>query len=376
MKSLGIIAEFHPFHQGHGYLIEEAKKMTGADLTVAVISGDFMQRGTPAAIDKWERAKVAVENGVNLVLELPAVFVCSSAEHFAKRGVEILEGLGALDYIAFGSESGDIAALQKTAKQLQDREEELHDRIAPLIKEGMSYPRARQLAAEAIFADEEIRRHLSQPNNILAVEYLKQIRNLTPVTVKRKGDGYHKSASAIRREMEEKDPQRFQMMRDNYLRLVSAEILKADTGKLGQLYSAGEGLGAKLKKEIRYAANLDELIGRMKSKGYTYSRICRLLTQALLCIDRDAVENARNYIRILALDEKGGAFLKEIKNAERARLPIITNINKEAYRYPEIEKTLAVDILASDLYNLIAGNNLYACSDYVKGPYFQGGTNL
>ena len=372
MKSLGIIAEFNPFHRGHQYLIEKAVVETGAEVCVAVMSGDFTQRGTPAAADKWTRAAEAVKNGVNLVVELPAVFACSSAEYFAKGGVEILEGFGCVDYIAFGSESGDLDGLKRIADFLLRRDREIHEQIQKALKRGESYPRARLKAVrqlDSAFDDSLLR----EPNNILAVEYLKQLRSIEPYTTKRSGEGYHQCASKLREKLREEEPERFRARERIYWQLVSARVLQAEEQRLAQLFSAGEGLGNKLKGEIRFASSSEQLIQRIKSKAYTHSRISRLLTQALLDIDRETVTQGRSYIRVLAFDAAGAAFLKEVKKKECASLPILTNINREAGRHPQIENTLKKDILASDMYNLIVGQDLYAFSDYVARPCYLRG---
>lgn len=370
MKSLGIIAEFNPFHQGHQYLIEEAMKQTESEVCIAVMSGNFVQRGNPAVADKWARAEAAVKKGVNLVVELPAIYACNSAEYFAKGGVEILEGFGCVERIAFGSESGDIRELQSAADFLKDNDAELHRRIRELTKQGVSYPAARQIAAENMQSDFD-EGLVSEPNNILALEYLKQLRTLEPFTIKRKGCGYHRSASMIRKEMLQESPEKFEQIDQTYWNLVAAKILQTDVCRLEEILSAGEGLGNKLKNEIRYASSTEELIGRIKSKAYTYSRICRLLTQVLLDIDKETMEHAAGYIRILAFDHIGARFIKEVKKKGCAVLPVITNINKELTEHQEIKETLEKDILASDLYNLITERDLYDYSDFIVKPYVE-----
>ena len=368
MKSIGIIGEYNPFHQGHSYLIEKAMKSTGAEVCVSVISGDFTQRGTPAVADKWERARVAVENGVNVVVEMPVVYACNSAEYFAKGGVEILEGFGCVDYMAFGSECGDIDELKSVAAFLNDNDKVLHSRVSELIKHGNSYPKARLMAALEINPgfDEAI---LKEPNNILAIEYLKKIKDIEPVTIKRRGVGCHESAEAIRDSLYEKTPKIFDEMDNRFFKLLSAKILQSDGEYLETISSAGEGLGNKLINEIRYVNSTDQLIERIKSKAYTRTRISRLLTQVLLGISSDSVKNARSYIRLLALDDVGAKFIKEMKKNKYCKLPVITNINREKEEYPEIGPTLHQDILATDMYNIIAGKDLYDYSDYVKAPF-------
>ncbi len=368
MKTIGIVAEFNPFHQGHKYLIEQAKADTDADICVVVMSGNFMQRGMPAAYDKWQRAKTAVEQGVNLVVELPTVYACNSAEYFAKGAVEVLEGLGAVDIIAFGSESGDLDALQSAAEFLKEEDQLLKERIQALMREGYAHPKAREIAVlerEHGFDDVLIK----EPNNILGIEYLKQIRTLEPYTVKRKGKGYHQSASEIRAHMEGENPEYFQKVSDNLFRMTAMKILQMSVEELASIAAADTGLANKLKKEIRYADSLEALIERMKSKVYTRTRITRLLAHILLGIRREDVETAHNYIRVLAFDEKGARFLKDIKKRELNTLPVITNMNKEAGDYPDIKETLEKDILASDIYNLLTNNNLYEMADYTQRPY-------
>ena len=368
MKSIGIIGEYNPFHQGHSYLIEKMMKTTGAEVCVTVMSGDFTQRGTPAISDKWDRAKAAVQNGVNVVVELPAVYACNSAEYFAKGGVQVLEGFGCIDYLAFGSESGDIDELRSAADFLKTHQSELQEHISELVKHGNSYPKSRQIAAMEL--DPELNESvLNEPNNILAVEYLKQLRSMEPITIKRRGDSHHESAAKIREVMMEQTPGFFEDIEKNYFALVGAKILQADSEYLGGIFSAGQGLGNKLKNEIRYVSSTDQLIERIKSKAYTRTRVSRLLTQVLLGIDGETVKNAKPYIRLLALDDIGAKYIKEVKKKDCNTLPIITNINREKEEFPEISGTLLKDILASDMYNIIAGKDLYDYSDYIKAPF-------
>ncbi len=370
MKSLGIIAEFNPFHQGHQYLIEKSMKDTGSDVCITVMSGNFVQRGTPAVFDKWTRAERAVKNGVNLVVELPIVFACNSAEYFAEGGVGILEGFGCIDNIAFGSESGDLEALQKAADFLKDNDKTLHARISELTKQGHSYPKARQIAVMEINPDFD-ENLMKEPNNILAIEYLKQLKTIKPFTLKRRGYGYHQSATMIREEMREEFPEKFRRLDRSYWELVGAKILQTDSKRLEEIFSAGEGLGNKLKNEIRYVSSTEQLIERIKSKVYTYSRISRLLTHILLDIDDKVMTESAKYIRILALDDVGAKFIKEVKKRECASLPILTNINRETRDYLHIQPTLEKDILASDMYNIITKNDLYDYSDYIMKPYIE-----
>lgn len=368
MKTIGIVAEFNPFHEGHKYLIEQAKADTEADLCVVVMSGNFVQRGMPAAFDKWQRAKAAVEQGVNLVVELPTVYACNSAEYFAKGAIEVLEGLGAVDTLVFGSESGNLASLQSAAAFLKAEDASLKDRIQSLMREGYAHPKAREIAVleqEHDFEDALIK----EPNNILGIEYLKQIHSMQSHTVKRKGKGYHQSASEIRAELEGVNPAYFRRIAEDYFAMTAMKILQMPAEELATFAAVDLGLANKLKKEIRYADSLEALIERLKSKVYTRTRITRMLAHILLEIRKTDVEQAKSYIRVLAFDQAGARFLKDVKKREVASLPIVTNINKEAGLYPEIASTLEKDILAADIYNLLTHKNLYEMADYTQRPY-------
>lgn len=367
MKKLGIIAEYNPFHEGHKYLIEEAKKKTGAEQVVAVMSGNFTQRGYPAVYDKWTRAEFAIKNGVNLVLELPVCFACNSAEYFAKGGVEVMEGLGCIDYLAFGSESGDIKGLLQTATILKENESEIIEIVQKKIKKGLPYPKAREEAVMELEFEEDLS-FIREPNNILGIEYLKQLSTIEPVTIKRMGAGHHQSASEIRKIMREKEGKRIESLERNYYQLVAGRILQMSPDELDEVFSSGEGLGNKLKQEIRYAHSFEELVERVKSKAYTRTRITRLLTHIVLGINEEVMEKAVPYIRILGFDCTGAGILKEMKKKKCAKLPVLTNINKEKENYMDIKTALEKDILAGDLYNLISGKDLYTYSDYVKKP--------
>lgn len=193
MKAVGLITEYNPFHNGHLYHLNKAMELTGADVSIAVMSGDFVQRGEPAILDKYARASMALNSGVNLVVELPVNYAVSSAESFADGAVKVLHYIKA-DSIAFGSESGDIDGLLKVAHILCDNEEMLYKEISKYTSSGMSYAAARQKVV-GLLADADTAAVLSSSNNILAVEYLKAIikhnYDIKPYTVQRQGDGYN-----------------------------------------------------------------------------------------------------------------------------------------------------------------------------------------
>lgn len=369
MKSLGIIAEFNPFHGGHKYLIDRAMSETGSDICVAVMSGDFVQRGGPASFDKWKRAEMAIENGVNLVVELPAIYAVSSADYFAYGGVKTLESLGGIDTLAFGSESGDVEGLLNITKFIEAKNNEITALIKEYCSGGHAYPKAREMAILELSGGENIDIDaIKAPNNILAIEYLKHLEKMKPFTVKRNDEGHHESASAIRKKLYEEFPEKFKSIDDAYFNIVRYKLLTTEREELLKILSADEGLISKLHSQVRYAKDLDDLIMRSKSKAYTYSRISRLLAQCVLGIKKDLYNKEPSYVRVLAFDKKGAKFIKDVKKKELNSVPIITNVNKERNLLNEEDKTLDCDVLASDIYNLISGADLYSGTDLVKKP--------
>lgn len=385
-KCLGIIAEYNPFHNGHLYHLKQSKAITGADIVVAAMSGNFVQRGQMAVYDKWDRAETAVRSGVDLVVEIPTVFACNSAPVFASGAVEILESLGA-DWISFGSESGNIDDLKDFSREITERNNEIDEFIKTKVKEGLSYPRARR---EAIFhiMGEEKAALLDEPNNILAIEYLKNIKKAKAVTVRRRGPGYNDmeisgnmaSATLIRSRIKNGDEldslvpyESLKMIKNGEIpsekilfSMICHKALTTSSDELDRVFAGGEGLGNKLKKIIRMAESYEDLAEKLKSKRYTRTRVDRFLMHVLLGID--GPESYSNYARILAFNERGSSYIKEIKKENISEIPIITNINKDVRDGDKIVSGIEKDVLAADLYNLASCRNLYANSEYVKKP--------
>lgn len=403
MKVLGIISEYNPFHKGHMYHLEESRKATSADFVVSVMSGNFVQRGEPAMADKWLRAKVAIECGVDLVIELPFVYACNSAEYFAFGGVSILDGLGCVDYLSFGSESGDITELLEIARLLVEEPEDLKKALKMNLDAGDSYAKAWEKALSTTYM-KDASRILRGPNNILALEYLKILlktySNIEPITIPRIGNHHnseeigeeYSSATALRKKyyeqenlsglekyMPENSYRNFAGIKESVniqikdlFPVVTAEILKASRNELRNILSVSEGLENKIKNEIRNAESMDELIDKINSKRYAQTKIQRMLIHILTNLDKDSMqhimENRIVYARILALNDNGAKLLKIIKKERCAKIPIITNINKDLKDDSLEWSALNYDILATDLYNLSSGNNLYAGADYVRKP--------
>lgn len=399
MKVLGIIAEYNPFHNGHLYHLRESKKIIGADFVVAVMSGNFVQRGEPALINKWERAKVAIENGIDLVIELPVVYSCNSSDIFARGGIEILNGLGCVSYISFGSEEGSLEKLEIIADVLANESELFKDVLRLNLDRGLSFPSARAKAVNAASGN-DFSKTIKGSNNILAIEYLKQLKlsqsRIIPVTFKRKGPEYREdktygdlaSATHIRNLVQQKNEianyvpestlesihrQYSLNTLADFSQVIFSRLLQMSNHDLNQIYSVAEGLENKIKNEIRNGNSLEELIENVISKRFTDTRLKRVLIHSLLGFDRERINhiihNNINYCRVLGFSNNGAKLLRMIKKEKMNSLPIITNMNKEVKNLDELWGLINFDILAADLYNLVTKAKLYENSDYVRRPF-------
>ena len=403
MKILGITAEYNPFHNGHKYHLERSMEQTGADYSIAVMSGNFTQRGEIAILDKWTRSRIAVENGVDLVIELPFVFACARGEIFASGAVDILRGMGVTD-IAFGSESGEMDRLKALVEDMTAGSGAINMIRRRQMKEGYSYVKASQLAVERVLGKEKAA-IITEPNNILAVEYLKRIAYwrkrghiMEPHTVKRYGSGYHDldqetgfaGASAIRSMLEKpqvtaKELERY--MPENAAKaaasagdiketekrafmLLKSELVKNSSSELSMIYCMGEGLENKFKKEIIGAGSMEEFIDSMVSRRYTKAAVRRLIIYVLMGL-KEYDPAGRIYGRVLAAGERGRELLRLLKKRELASIPVISNINKESDTCEAVWETLKYDVLASDMYNIIRDRSLYEFSDNVVTPYMR-----
>lgn len=367
-KIAGIVSEYNPFHNGHRYHIEKTREITGCDAVLTVMSGNFAQRGEPCICDKYKRAKMALMGGIDLVIELPAVYAVSSAEIFAKGAVEILENAGC-DFLSFGAENDDLKKLCEIAGILKS--DELNTLVIEKLKDGKSYPRALSEAmGENGFSD-----ILESPNNILAVEYIKAIKNMTPVAVKRKGSMHDQTGSAsdirerksnnvsykdlvpdfsysLLKETKIPDKKIFESLILYKLRTMTKEELKNTP-------DVSEGLENRIKKAVLKCTSFDELCEEIKTKRYTMARISRILTNALLHIKKDDIKKPPEYLRILGMNETGMSILSEIKKT--SEIPII--IKTADAKMCDMLKT---DILASDIYSVLT--NTTASSDFLNSP--------
>ncbi len=358
MKVLGIIAEYNPFHTGHQYHIETAKRMSGADAVVVVLSGNFTQRGEPALLEKHVRAQMAIqgngETGADLVLELPSLYSAASAEYFAWGGVSALHATGVVDTISFGMEGDSIAPLLEVAQLLSAEPTVFQEALKNALDNGYAYPKARKMALEAVTGDSM--EFLQQPNNILAVEYLKanmRLGNLLAILpIKRDGSGYHEidlanghypSATALRQSLYSADLrpympapafpllQQAQSQGDianaQSLFLPIVTLLRTQSlEQLQQLPYVSEGLEYRCKQAAQTASNYEELLDACTTVRYPRSRIRRIFASLLTGTTATdlacAKEHTIPYLRVLAFNETGRVLLKEMKQA--ATLPIIT----------------------------------------------------
>lgn len=362
MKALGIITEYNPFHLGHKYHIKESKLETGLDYTVVVMSGNAVQRGDFALIDKFERAKEAVLNGGDLVLELPYVYSGSSAEIFAKGNIEILNKLGIIDSICFGSESNNIEALKELGGVLAFESDDLQKEIKEHIQKGHSFPRARELALINHISDPTL---LQTSNDILGIEYIKNIyrekSDIRPVSIKRISSNYHDtnidkampSASAIRQLLKSKDAEEIKIYLEKSTTENMSEILYNEyqnsnlmnlerffeelkliiirEGKsISKYFEITEGIENLILKSAITSNSLDELMQNVKSKRYTYTRIRRMLMNILIGLTKEDMKvilqnNSMPPVRVLAFNDKGRTLLKSISKKSEGN-PIITKL--------------------------------------------------
>lgn len=338
MKTAAVICEYNPFHYGHKYQLEQTRA-AGATHIVGVMSGNFTQRGDIAIFDKYVRAKTALENGVDLVLELPTKYSLSAAESFARGAVGIIEALGCVDMLSFGCECGDIAALNEAAGAAEYAVQS--EMFASRMKNGKSYPAALAETVKEFYTD-DVCNILREPNNTLAVEYIKALDDIgsgiSPFAVKRSGAGHDSgdesggfaSASLIRGRI---------LAGEDYSKLApvtnaeAADIKRLETAILAKLrmmkrddfeniYDAAQGLGERLYKAVKIAGTLDELYFLTKTKRYTLARIRRAVLCSFLDIDKKQLLAPNAYIRILGMNTRG----REILAAAKCSLPVDTSL--------------------------------------------------
>ncbi|MCQ2544816.1 MAG: nucleotidyltransferase family protein [Clostridia bacterium] len=426
MKAVGIIAEYNPLHSGHLYHIAKAKELSGADCTVICMSGNFVQRGEPAIMDKWARARVVLDSGsdersnADLVIELPTIFACNRAEHFARGAIRTLAGIG-VSHISFGCETHNPEGLQQIAETSIREKDRVQELIAEHMKEGISRAKANQRVIEELLG-KEASELLEGPNNILSVEYLKniiQLRekgiNIEAVPVQRYVSGINESNSLlgfagsteirklirnrnfdevarympekVRRALSEGGAPGDRILKayKTTFELLRYDITRKSAAELTDMYCIGEGLENKIKKENVMASSLDDFVERLTSKRYSSASIRRILMYILLGLTGKSADllsgvskdghmlEPKLFARVLAAGEGGREYMKAIKKEKKATIPVITNINKflDENQDSQLELMAQLDILATDIYNIIFGRDMYEYSDKVVTPYIE-----
>ncbi|ADQ40720.1 protein of unknown function DUF795 [Caldicellulosiruptor acetigenus I77R1B] len=376
MKVAGIVVEYNPFHNGHLYHLQKTREITNADIVVGVMSGNFIQRGEPAIVNKWARTKMAILNGVDVIFELPFAYACNSAEIFAYGAISILNQLG-VDFIVFGSECGDIDKLKETAKHLAFEEDDFKSSLKSYLKEGYSFPKARELALiKTCKTNIEF-----SSNNILGIEYIKWIYRLSskiePLTIKRIGASYndpnltqdtYASATAIRRNINNLQAIKNKMPSASYEILIEefesgrGPVFLEDYFKLF-IYNAivvpdflknkidvKEGLENRFEKYIFNSPSAKNLLENVKTKRYTLTRLQRIFIHAIVRnnFDQKTLLSITPYVRVLGFNQKGKEYLNKIKD----KIEYITKLNQQWLKNPQYKELLELEIRSSMLHAL------------------------
>ncbi len=413
MKVVGLITEYNPFHNGHRYHVEKAKEVAGADYAVAVMSGNFVQRGAPAIVDKYVRTEAALVGGCDAVVELPVRYATSSAEGFAMGAVALLSACG-VEGVCFGSESGDVEVLEQLGELYDGEPSEYRERLSVHIKEGDVFPLARTKATLDYYREtcgygaaevERLGRILSSPNDILGIEYCKAIRRLgssiKPYAVLRKGEGYHglgtaggmASASGIRslyREggmvedwadvmpsdcatiLRKTEGVRFPIWENDFSDMLHYALVEK-WDRLEEHVDVSEDLADRIRGHIDAFTNFEEFAARLKTKQYTLTRIWRCLIHILLGLREEGAglptEGCIPYIRILGLNAQSSDLIKEIKR-QAPPIPVLTKLSEGVRDLSgEQKKWLAEDLFAARLYNRAVYNRY---GTVLKNEYRQG----
>jgi predicted nucleotidyltransferase len=381
MKSVGVIVEYNPFHNGHAFHINKAREVSEADIVIAVMSGNFLQRGEPALVSKWTRAKMALFAGVDIVFELPYQFATQQAETFAKGSVSLLAAAGC-DSICFGSESGNIDTFEKTFNFIQAHHSFFQQQIKSHISDGISYPKALSLAFTDLGPDETMV-DLSKPNNILGFHYINAIRNqskrIDVFTIQRKNAHYHDenftsetiaSATSIRKALfKQNNPMEeivqylpktsFDLLLDykekfgsfhsweQYWPYLKFKLLQSSPDDLREIYEVEEGIENRFLSCVLQADSFEQFMNMIKTKRYTWTRLQRICLHILMNAKKTEMRSLSSkisYLRLLGMSERGRKYLNKQKH--QLSIPLISKLS--AYKGDEIN----LDIRASRIYSL------------------------
>lgn len=403
-KVLGIVAEYNPFHNGHLYHLEKSKKDTGSNYTVAIMGGNFTQRGSASLIDKWSKAESAIQCGVDLVIELPVLYATSSAENFAEGAIKILDSLKVVDYVSFGAETADIEILNQCADVLYREPRGYKTLLSHELKKGISFPKARENALMMYLNNiRTFANVLSSPNNILGIEYIKALKklksNMQPISIPRYEAGYNDlsytgniaSSTAIRNMIKNDGFRALAnlMPAPSYAILVQnikaghiipdissfeKEIIftlrKMDTQEIAELPDVSEGLEFAIKNAANSCNSMIEFLNIIKSKRYTTTRLQRILLYSLLGItkkDMDISKKVQPYVRVLGLNKRGKFLISEIAKAN-PKLEIITSVKRftDGNSNKNLMAMLNKDIWATNVYTIGYEEDSWSNLDFTK----------
>lgn len=402
-KVLGIIAEYNPFHNGHLLHLTKSKEETGAEYSICIMSGNFVQRGNTSIVNKWVKTEMALKSGIDLVLELPTVYSISSAENFAEGAIKLLNSLKIVDTVSFGSENSDIDILNRISGILYEEPKQYVEFLNEELKKGLSFPKARENAILLYLNDQKYSNILNQPNNTLAIEYLKALKkyksHIMPISIKREKVFYNSncivdeyaSATAIRNMivnnqfndirkvmprlaydllMQEIENNQYVIDISKFEKEILYSIRRLSAADLKKFPEVNEGLENAIKNAANSCNTLVELINIIKTKRYTQTRIQRILLYILLNITKKDMYISRKtvpYARILGYSQKGKALISEIYKAN-PKIALITSVknffdssNNKTYKH-----MLNKDVLATNIYTLAYKNDSVANLDYTK----------
>lgn len=358
MNVVGIIAEYNPFHEGHAYQIQKAKKQCGADFAVVVMNGDFVQRGEPAIFDKYTRTKEALLGGADLIFELPVRFGLSSAGDFAMGGILALNALPFVTHLCFGTETGDLTPLLQAATFLCDEPDSYRTRVKHFVKQGILYPKARSLAlaAESGLPTQT----WDSPNNILGLEYCVALQKLhskiKPFTIRREGQGYHDNdtpalsdfpSATFLREKIRKAGEKENLSLSDFSSLIGYSLLTAKD--LCRIKDITPDLSDRIRNELPKYREINEFVKTIKNPSLTTGRIKRSFFQCLFDIEKE--EPVMPYLRVLGMKKEASSLLSQKENAS---CQILTKLAFDVPKMDDTAKKLfAKDLLASDLYRQV-----------------------
>jgi len=401
-KVLGIVAEYNPFHNGHKYHLEQSKKISGCDYTVAVIGGNFTQRGDVSLVDKWKKAEMALLSGIDLVLELPVVYTTSSAENFADGAIKLLDSLKIVDTVSFGTETDSLDLLDTIADVLAKEPKEFVSLLQKELKNGESFPKARENALlQYLKGSSQYSSILKTPNNILAIEYLKALKKrksrINPIIIKREKTDENSikikkgfaSSSEIRELISEKGNVRnlipkttFDLLKgtirdgelvlglDTYEQAILYNLRKMSLEEISALPDVSEGLENKIKKSANEYSSIEAVIEDVKTKRYTETRIKRILLHSLLDITQKDIEMSKKalpYARVLAFNAQGKKMISAMSK-KNPKLNIIVSVKNfvDKSSNKNLLNMLTKDVFATNIYTLGYQSNGPSNLDFTK----------